>query len=931
MKKASSGLTVLIISLLMFTSCSTQKNTWSTRHYHELNTRYNVHFNGSQAYIQGIKQINKSYKEDYSDFLPVYKVSNHDLAKGTASSMDRAVEKCQTAIKKHSIRVKPKNKPDSKSKEAYKKFYNREEFNPFMKDVFILMANAQFHKADFESAASTCSYIMKHFSFDKPTYDKAAILLARSNIELDWLFDAEKILSDLNNENLTPSLTGSFSAAYADFLLKRKNYADAIPYLKIAIDKSNNKEEKQRWSFLLGQLYQQTGNRSDANKIFGSIPAKNPPYEMEISARIRQTEVYPQNDPAKPLKKLVRLSKSEKNKDYLDQIYYAMGNLYLINKDTVKAKESFHKSIDKSTSGGPHKIKTLVTLGNLYYSMEDFIKAGPCYSDAEVLMNKKDERLKDVSFRNSALKELVPELKIIHDEDSLQALAKLPPKELEEVINKLIKIAKVKAREQSAQEALSANEKLAEGQQNNANGPSTPQIQPSNDKSWYFYNPATVTNGLKEFQRIWGKRTLADDWRRLDKTNPFDQSSTANTDANKISDSTAVKNGNLDADTTAIGNTDNFEEDSDDPLKANYYLKNIPFNEKKVSESNKKISESLYKSGVYFRENMENNRLSLKTFRELEKRFPENENLDNAWFHSYMILKQERRNQEAEIDRKKIIEKFPFGDNAKKLADSLFIENLTEMYQKQDTIYSQTYGYFTENNADSLFSNSSYFKKKYPLSKLIPRVSFMEAIEYGMTGKPEEFHTILDSLVSQYPEHEITPVVKDMLLMWNQGRRPVPSRRFFGNLALDSLNKTDENSQMDSLLAKLKYEPKEEHVLLMWYLPDSTNTNKLLFDVALYNFTTFLVRDYELSIAKIGKMDVLLVQGFEDAEDVLRYRSWISFQNEAPEKKYPGLRMIIASKPNMQLLMQGIDIEKYLDFYKKNYTGKVQDNNKPKK
>jgi hypothetical protein len=169
-----------------------------------------------------------------------------------------------------------------------------------------------------------------------------------------------------------------------------------------------------------------------------------------------------------------------------------------------------------------------------------------------------------------------------------------------------------------------------------------------------------------------------------------------------------------------------------------------------------------------------------------------------------------------------------------------------------------------------------------------------------------------------------------MLLMWNQGRRPVPSRRFFGNLALDSLNKTDENSQMDSLLAKLKYEPKEEHVLLMWYLPDSTNTNKLLFDVALYNFTTFLVRDYELSIVKIGKMDVLLVQGFEDAEDVLRYRSWITFQNEAPENKYPGLRMIIASKPNLQLLMQGIDIDKYLDFYKKNYTGKVQDNNKPK-
>jgi len=299
-----------VLLLMFLTSCSTQKNTWSSRHFHELNTRYNVHFNGSEAYKQGLKQIKSSHKEDFSKLLPVYKVSNHENAKSTASSMDRAIEKCQTAIKKHSIRVKPKKKANSKSKESYKRFYNKEEFNPFMDDVFLLMANAQFHKADFESASSTCSYIMRHFVTDKVTYDKAAILLARSYTELDWIYEAENILSNLNNESLTPSLTGDFSAAYADFLIKKKKYPEAIPYLKIALDKTRKKDEKSRWSYLLGQLYQETGKRAEANKLFGSIPGKNPPYEMEISARIQQTEVYPETNPAKPLKKLRKLSRS---------------------------------------------------------------------------------------------------------------------------------------------------------------------------------------------------------------------------------------------------------------------------------------------------------------------------------------------------------------------------------------------------------------------------------------------------------------------------------------------------------------------------------------------------------------------------------------------------------------------------------------------
>lgn len=905
--------------LLFFAACSTQENTWLSRHYQEMNTRFNVFFNGNEAYKKGIDQINTSFKEDYSNFLPLYKVSDHEIAKSTASSMDRAIDKSQKAIKKHSIRVKPKEKPTSKSSETYKKFYGQEEFNPFMDKVFLLMANAQFHKADFMSSSATCSYIMRHFSTNKPTSDKAAILLARSYLEMDWIYDAENTLSKLNTEKLTPSLTGDFSAAQADFLIKNKRYDEAIPYLKIALSKAHRKDEKSRWTFLLGQLYQEIGKKPEANKAFGSIPGKNPPYDMEISARIHQTEVYPENNTEKPLKKLYKLSRSSKNKDYLDQIYYAMGNLYLLSKDTAKAIESFHKSLKESTKQGPHKLKTLLVLGELYYKTENFLPATPCYGDAETIIKKEDPKYDEIAYRSALLKELEPHLKIIHDEDSLQALAKLSKKELDEVISGLVKAAIKKAKEEKRQkdteEALNANQD--EGNPNNQQNVPKTITDPTN-KSWYFYNPSVVSRGLEEFRKKWGNRELADDWRRKKKTPLFEDSKT-----NEISGQEQASRKDTITGEKSSGvaeNAENVSGGADDPLKPNFYLKDIPFTKEQLAASDAKVADGLFNAGIIFRDKMGNNRLALQYLKELEKRYPENQNLEKGWYTTFLILKQEKKDSEASDDRHKLLVKFPESPFAKRLKDSLFIENLSEMYQKQDSIYETAFGQYQRNEVDSAFSSCRYVVDKYPLSKLIPRFKYIEAMEFGRTGKPNEFHKYLVDIFQNYPESDLNPVVKEMLALWDKGIRPVPSPKYSSLLATGKIFAGEEEQRQDSLSTLLSFNPKEAHVIMIQYPADSINVNKLQFDVALYNFTTFLIRDYELSITKIGKMDVLLIQGFENAEDAVRYRSWINFQNIAPEVKYPGTRIIIASESNMKLLEEGVNPETYIEFFRKNYS-----------
>ena len=84
---------------------------------------------------------------------------------------------------------------------------------------------------------------------------------------------------------------------------------------------------------------------------------------------------------------------------------------------------------------------------------------------------------------------------------------------------------------------------------------------------WYFYNPSTLSFGLSEFRKKWGKRKLEDDWRRSDK---------------------GVLN-ELGEDTTLTSSQLNELKELSDKKNPNYYLSKIPKSEKEVVASNKKI------------------------------------------------------------------------------------------------------------------------------------------------------------------------------------------------------------------------------------------------------------------------------------------------------------------------------------------------------
>ena len=423
---------------MLVAGCSTRKNTAGTRFYHALTTRYNVYFNGNEAYKAGLQAQQQGNKDNYMEMLPLYPIGNKETTGIGTSDYERAIEKAQKAIRQHSIKRRPIRKPGRAYTDEYKKWLARREFNPFIHRAWLLLGKAQYQKGDFPEAASTFSYIVRLYDGQTNITSEALIWLSRCYSALGWQYDAEDALNRVNNDSLPLSLAVPYASATGNYLLGSQRYKEAIPHLEKTAKNEKNKQQKARCYYLLGQTYQLLQQPEQAYQSYSKVIRLNPPYELALSARIRQTEVMPTANSRKITGKLLRLSKDEKNEEYLDQIYYALGNVYLAGKDTAQALSAYHKGIEKSTRNGVEKGILQLTLGNLYWQQARYAEAQKAYAEAIGLIDKTHREYADITTRSEILDELVPHTKTIQLQDSLQHLAGMPEAERMALIENII-------------------------------------------------------------------------------------------------------------------------------------------------------------------------------------------------------------------------------------------------------------------------------------------------------------------------------------------------------------------------------------------------------------------------------------------------------------------------------------------------------------
>ena len=572
----------IFVILLIITGCSTQKNTGTSRAYHQMCTDYNVGFNAKNAYIEGQKAIDKGAKDDFTQLIEMYSISYKENQTVASSQMDRTIEKCRKAIKKHSITKKPERNKKKWKEPKYQYFYNQEEFVKGVKESWILLGKAELHKGDFLGAASTFGYIQRHYPSDLEIVCEARIWQARAYGEMDWMYEAWQVFDEIKENDVVKRLNQDYAEVKAFLLLKENNYKEAIPYLQLAAKKENNKYLSSRFNYLLGQLYLEQNQRDKATDCFKLAVRQSQTYPMEFNARLMMLQC---NDEAweKNVKKLKRMAKNYNNKDYKDQIYTVVGNIYLSHKDTAEAVEAYKLAIEESTRGGVEKAAVLVTLGDLYYSQKEYIDAHPCYQEASGILNAEHPDYKRVMKLGEALGELAVNYNTVELQDSLQHLATLSEEEQLKIVEKIIE--EVKAEEEEA--ARLAKEAETKGfEESTRPSMSMPTLGGSQD--WYFYNQQLKTQGAQQFKQKWGKRVLEDNWRR----------------ANKVSTAPAMEDESDLSDESDGSDMSDESDQSDSGIPAHhkpeYYLSQIPKDSAAIAASNVAIADALYAmAGIY--------------------------------------------------------------------------------------------------------------------------------------------------------------------------------------------------------------------------------------------------------------------------------------------------------------------------------------------
>ena len=922
MRKGFYYISICFAAFLLW-SCSTKKNTKATRFYHAFNSRYNIYFNGKTAFDEALKAMQDGYKENYSDQILMYPISAQPKEKQTTGGpFDRAIEKGNKAIKLHSIKAKPPKKPGWKNDPKQRAWQEQEEYNPFLKHCWLLVGEAQFYNADFLQASATFSYIARHYAGDEEMVAEARLWQARSYAEMGWFYEAEDILSKLNTNGIPKKNLNQYAAVYADYLIKEKRFEDAIPYLKTAIKAEKNGKQRARMRYLLGQLYADQELDGLAYQAFQQVIRSNPPYELEFAARIRQTEVFAGRDYQKVVKTLKRMAKSQKNQDYLDQVYYALGNVYLNRADTTNAITYYQLGIDSSKQNGMDKALCQIKLGDLYFQMRDYIHAQPCFSGALAGIQKEYKDYPRVSKLSAVLDELVVHAEAVHQQDSLQALAKMPEAERLAVIDKaiadLIK-QEEEEKKQAEKEAYLADQE-AKGTGIDRPGTETNAIvlpTGSNGSTFYFYNPQTVAQGKTQFQKKWGRRTLEDNWRRKKKelTTFNDPADTEMADAATETD--------LGAEGQAL-TTDSLESGmdpvaADDPHQREYYLQQLPFTQEDIDASNVIIIDGLYNMAMIYKDKLEDLSLSVEGFEELERRFPENEHLLESYYQVYLIALRTHDEALAAAYKQKLIDKFADSDYAVAIADPNYEYNIRMMDAVQDSIYEQTYTAYLADDTTLVRRNYQQVSEKYPLANLLPKFMFLEALTYVQAGDPEGFKAALKALLEKNPKADVSELAGEMLKGVLRGRAMVQGG--VRGMSWDLRFGVGEDGSLSAADSARVFtaEPNTPYKLLLMYPEGSVDKNQLLFAVAAYNFANFMVKEFDLTFQTAGPIEMLQVSGFVNFDEILHYYKLIYGPDGYASALDRAISVLPISDDNYETLMHGKTLDEYITFFAEHF------------
>jgi tetratricopeptide (TPR) repeat protein len=902
----------VLFAILILPGCSGRKNNATTRAYHAFTARYNTYYNGDLAYKQGIKTQSEGHKDNYLEQLPLFIISNKNTRKLGGDNYDRAIEKAQKAIKNHSIKRKPKRPTGKKLTEKQKLFYSQKEFNPFLWRVWFLMADSQFQKGEFEEAASTYIYIAKLYENNPGIVARARIGLAQCYTEMEWLYEAEDLLMRTRRDSIPQSMEKDFARAKGNLLLKQERSQEAIEYVKTGIErKGTTNIDKAREQYLLGQLYARNGEMKEAYKSFGKTISKSPPYELEFNARIRQTETATDENHKKILRKLKKMARSPKNKEYLSQINYAIGNIYMSQCDTAEAIKAYETGVAEGATSGYGTAMLHLSLAKIYWEMERFSKSHENYSKALPLIEEEHDEYATVKFRNDVLGDIIQYTDIVEEQDKLLYWASLQPEQLYPIIDELIKEEKRK------EELRKKEEKKLQREENGDNALEDMSmdlnIPDNNEKAqWYFYNKQLVSQGLRTFKQKWGERTLKDYWRFSHEISSLMSGDTMPEDSVDIY---AEENEEI-IESDSIILDEEIEEEPEvletDPTTREFYIQQIPDTEEKREAANIALRNALFEAGVKFKDNVGDKNLTISYLERIVNEFPEFERMAETYYQLFIAGSRWNEPEKAEYYKNLLIAGYPDSSFTKAIQQPDFFDDAATRTHKEDSMYVKAYNHYIQKEYDKVEYENITAETKYPKGKHRARFMFIDAMAKLYGGKHEEALESLGALIEKYSNDSISIMAGNISTGIKEGR-----------LLQSGINTSIWDKKADGTIKSEKdsvpsfsNNRNEPYYFVLAFPNDSVDEKRLLFEMARYNFSRYMVRNFDMSFEKFTAITLFEIKEFLNFDEAFLYRKRL-YENGEMARLLEGMNSMIISKTNLDLLLNHYSFGDYQEFYER--------------
>ncbi len=823
---------------------------------------------------EGTKLLSEKVIDNYNKVLSVYNYGTKEDATTLNPKMDRTIKKASIGIQRHSMNFAGK------------------EYVKWVKDSYLMMGMAHFYKQDYTSARRVFDYVAKEYDSSPIHYD-AILWLARTFIQTERYEKAEAALNLLQSkskeEGFPRSVEKAMPLVYADFFLARENYNAAYPYLERGLELATNSEIITRIYFILGQINQQNEDYKKASSYFAKVVKRNPPYKMAFEAQMNMAQCYSEGagDSKHINKVLLKMAKEAKNKEYLDQIYYALAKVAMAdNKDTLVI-HYLVKSVSSSLSDPIQKTTSSLELADIFFNDGSYEEAQAYYDTAAMSLPKDYPDYEAIMNKTTVLSQLVTQIQIINLQDSLQTISRMDTADLYIMVDNLIE------EYEKEQERIAEEKELGVGTQfvdMERNKPG----QALGGGGWYFYNTAASGRGRTEFKKKWGDRKLEDNWRLTDKRMMMQSYEQDLTDEEIIKEK--------DSTITVITN----------PRDRAFYLQHIPRTPEQLVVSDSLIVEAYNLLAYLYLEDLKDTTLARETYLAFQNKYPDNKYRLESWYALYKIYSSNGDNNKAQNYSNLIVSNFPESNYAKVILDPDYFIKLREQKNEAAILYEKTYTAFNREQYYRVVNYANDAIKLYPEdTALMPKFMYLRAISLGAVDVADTLYKSLVTLIQEYPSSSVTPLAKSVIQTLQV--------EYGIGLPEGSNDQTAGNpSEKESIY---KFTPDEMHLVMIIVQSAEINISAFKVRISDFNKKYFGLTSLRVKSLMLDNLQTIITIGnFKNKDESSNYL--LALKND--EYVVSGLQskdflVFSISASNYPVFYRDKNVSSYTTFFEENY------------